>query len=286
MPEGDVLKITSEKLGLALVGAPLVDAQLRWPSVAGANLIGATVISAASYGKHILLRFDDGRTLHTHLRMEGFWKIARTGTPAARGSVVAKYSHQKKESGANGGPLEIRVVLANENWTALGVALGMLDLIPTAEESRLLGHLGPDILAPDFPTTGAVLGAERLLAYADWPICAALLEQRVVAGIGTIWMAETLWTAKLYPWRLVSELDDAERIALLRTASSLVQRSVEIARVRGFGAVPRRAHGQHRKFCVRCQTPIKVSALSGPDARPDQGSFDRIVFWCPTCQAP
>jgi len=285
MPEGDILKVTAEKLALALVGKPLVQAEFRWPSAGGANLEGATVTDAVSYGKHVLIRFDDGRTLHTHLRMEGFWKIAPTGTPQARGSLAAKYSHKKKDAGANGGPLEIRAMLANEQWTALGIALGMLDLVPTYDEAKLLGHLGPDVLSPNFDTEGAALGAARLLEFGNWPICAALLEQRAVAGLGTIWMAETLWTTKTYPWLKVSDMDDAARISLLRTASNLINRSVEIARVRGFNAVPRRAHGQNRNFCVRCQTPIKVSALSGPDARPDQGSFDRIVYWCPTCQA-
>jgi len=285
LPEGDVLKLTAEKLGLALIGKPLIAAELRWPTVAGANLAGATATSATSYGKHILIRFDDNRTLHTHLRMEGFWKIAQTGTPQARGSIAAKYSHKKKDSGANGGPLEIRAILVNENWTALGIALGMLDLIPTADEPKLLSHLGPDILDPNFKQVGAFIGAQRLTNFNDWPICAALLEQNTVAGIGTIWLAETLWTTKTYPWRKVSQMDDAERVELLRTAANLITRSVEIARVKGFSAVPRRAHGQHRNYCVRCQTPIQVSALSGPSGKPDQGSFDRIVFWCPKCQS-
>ena len=285
MPEGDVLRITADKLGQALVGKPLIQAELRWPSAAGANLIGRVVTSSSSYGKNVLLRFDDDRTLRTHLRMEGFWTIARTGTPAARGSVAAKYSHKKKDSGANGGPLEVRAILANEQWTALGVALGMLDLIPTAEESRLLAHLGPDVLAGDFLEVGAVIGAERLAALSDWPICAALLEQKVVAGIGTIWMAETLFATRVYPWRLVSDFDDDERVGLLRTASNLLNRSVRTAGLKGFGAVPRRVHGQHLKFCGRCQEPISVSALSGPEASPDQGAFDRVVFWCRGCQS-
>jgi len=286
MPEGDILKVTAEKLGSALVGAPLVSAELRWPSVAGANLVGATVIDTASYGKHLLIRFDDNRTLHTHLRMEGFWKIARTGSPAARGSLAAKYSHKKKDSGANGGPLEIRAILANSDWTALGIALGMLDLVPTADEANLIGHLGPDVLAPDFLESGAPVAAARLAQLGTMPICAALLEQTAVAGLGTIWLAETLWALRCYPWRRVDEFSIAELAALVRTAANLLNRSVSIARSRGFGAVPRRVHGQHGKFCVRCQSPIAVAALSGPHARPDQGSFDRIVFWCPVCQRP
>ena len=284
MPEADILAVTAHKLGQALVGHPLTTAELRWPSCAGVNLVGDVVTSSSSYGKHLLLRTDGRRTLHTHLRMEGFWQVAPTGSPRARGSLAAKYSHKRKDSGANGGPLEIRAVLANSKWTALGVALGMMDVLPTRDEPRLLGHLGPHVLSDDYQTEGAVIGAQNLRRYNEWPICAALLEQRVVAGLGTIWMAETLFATRVNPWRLVSSFDDDDAIGLLRTAGRLVGRSVAIGLSRSLSAVPRRVHGQHNRFCVRCDNPIQVSALSGPDARPDQGAFDRIVYWCPTCQ--
>lgn len=267
MPEGDILRLTAERLSLALRGSPLVRAELRWPSAAAANLVGATLLECVSYGKHLLMRFDDGRTLHTHLRMDGAWRVARTGTPLAAGR-----SH------------EVRAILATETWTCLGHLLGMLDLVRTHDESRLIGHLGPDVLADDFEGPGLAEGLRRLGKEPGRALCAALLDQTVVAGIGTIWMAESLFTRRLWPWTPVAELDDAERTAMLLTASRLIARSVAIGSTKGLGAVPRYAHGQLGKPCARCRTPIALGALSGPDVRPDQGAGERVVFWCPTCQ--
>lgn len=268
MPEGDVLRLTAERLGQALGGSPLVRAELRWPSAAAAHLVGATVLESLSYGKHLLLRLDDGRTLHTHLRMDGSWRVARTGTPQAAGRAPT-----------------IRAVLATTTWTCLGDQLGMLDLVRTHDEKQLVGHLGPDVLAEDFETGGLAEGLHRLALDPGRTLCAALLDQQVVAGIGTIWMAESLFARRLWPWTRVAELDVGRRSALLLTASRLIARSVEIGRHHGLGAVPRHAHGRHRKPCNRCRTPIALGALSGPDVRPDQGAGERVVFWCPTCQA-
>ena len=116
-----------------------------------------------------LTRFDDGRTLHTHLRMDGRWTVASTGSPAAsaRSSLV-------------------RAVLANARWTAVGYRLGMLDVIATRDEHVLLGHLGPDILAEGFESAGLAEALDRLRTQGAVPVCDALLDQRIVAGIGTI----------------------------------------------------------------------------------------------------
>ena len=84
MPEGDILRRAARSLDEALAGQRLVRAELRWPSAAGVDLVGATVLRTVPYGKHLFTRFDDGRSLHTHLRMEGSWRLSRTGTPEAR----------------------------------------------------------------------------------------------------------------------------------------------------------------------------------------------------------
>ena len=268
MPEADVLRLTAERLGQALGGSPLVRAELRWPSAAAANLVGAVVVESLSYGKHLLLRLDDGRTLHTHLRMEGSWRVARTGTAQAAGRSPT-----------------VRAVLATSTWTCLGDRLGMLDLVRTHDEPRLLGHLGPEVLAEDFEGEGLAEGLRRLALRPERAVCAALLDQSVVAGIGTIWMAESLFARRLWPWTPVSDLDPDERSALLLTASRLIARSVDLGRRQGLGAVPRHVHGRLRKPCTRCRTPVALGALSGPGVRPDQGAGERVVFWCPICQA-
>ncbi|ACZ30270.1 DNA glycosylase/AP lyase, H2TH DNA-binding protein [Xylanimonas cellulosilytica DSM 15894] len=276
MPEGDVLKLTAERLGAALGGAPLVRAELRWPGIAGADLCGRTLRESVAYGKHTLLRFDDGRTLHTHLRMDGSWQVRRTGARDAAGRSPA-----------------VRAVLATETWTCLGWHLGMMDLVRTRDEGMLIGHLGPDVLAPDFvgaPATdgrfddGAAEGTRRLAVDPARPVCVALLDQRTVAGLGTIWTAESLFAERLWPWTAVGELPTGRVRALLLTAARLVRGSVAVGRRQGLGAVERRVHGRHHRPCVRCGTPIALGSTAGPDVRPDQGALERVVYWCPVCQ--
>jgi endonuclease-8 len=260
MPEGDVLYLTARRLDAALRGTPLQRAELRWGTAAGAHLVGATVTSCVSYGKHLLTRLDDGRTLHTHLRMEGYWRVHRTGSgPAAARSPA------------------IRAVLGTSSWTCVGWHLGMLHLVRTRDEPTLLGHLGPDVLASDFPDVGVAEGVRRLAAQGDRPLCEALLDQRVVAGLGTIWMAESLFAQRLWPWTPASALDDEARRDLLLTGRRLMGGSVIVGRSRGLQVVERRVHGRNRRPCARCRTPIEVGQANQPP-------YDRPVFWCPGCQ--
>ena len=265
MPEGDVLRLTAGRLGAALRGAPLVRAELRWPSAAGVDLVGATARETVAYGKHLLTRFDDGRTLHTHLRMDGYWRVHRTGAREANGRSPA-----------------VRAVLATETWTCLGWHLGMLDVLRTRDEPRLLGHLGPDVLGDDFADR-LDEGAGRLVTDPDRPLCAALLDQRGVAGLGTIWTAESLFATRRWPWTPVGSLDDDARRTLLVTARRLMGRSVEVGRRSGLGAVELAVHGRHHKPCRRCGTPVALGSTAGPGRRPDAG--ERAIYWCPTCQS-
>ena len=261
MPEGDVLRLTAERLTAALRGLPLVRAELRWPSAGAANLTGATALETSAYGKHLLTRLDDGRTLHTHLRMDGYWRVHRTGSREATARHPA-----------------VRAVLATEAWTAIGWHLGMLDLVRTHDESRVLNGLGPDVLGDDFPTTGLADGVVRLAREADRPLCAALLDQRTVAGLGTIWMAESLFARRIWPWQAAGSLPDGERAVLLRTARRLMERSVAVGRARGLGAVELHVHGRAGRPCHRCGTPISVGTAN-------EKPYERPVYWCPTCQS-
>ncbi|GAB4084994.1 Fpg/Nei family DNA glycosylase [Myceligenerans cantabricum] len=264
MPEGDVLRLTAERLDAALAGQVLVRAELRWPSVAAARLVGATVVGTGTYGKHLLTRLGDGRTLHTHLRMEGQWRVDRTGSrgAAARGPAV-------------------RAVLATRHWTCTGLRLGMLDLLATRDEPRLLTGLGPDLLAADFApgVAGSRLpdGVARLARDPARPLCDVLLDQRTVAGLGTIWMAESLFARRLHPWTPAGDLDERDAAALLLRARDLLWRSIRIARVDGLGAVESFVHGRAGRPCRRCRTPIAVGTAN-------EQPFERPVFWCPACQ--
>lgn len=260
-----MLRLTARRLDDALAGRRLVRAELRWPSAAGADLSGRRVLGTSAYGKHLFTRFDDGRTLHTHLRMEGGWRVDRTGSRAA----------------SSRHPM-IRAVLAGERWTCTGWRLGMLDLLATRDEPRLLAGLGPDVLAPGFapdvPGSGLPDGVARLLRDPARPLCDVLLDQRTVAGIGTIWMAESLFSRRLHPWTPAGVLDDDGAAALLLRAGDLMRRSVNEARRGGLGAVRMSVHGRLGRPCRRCRTPIAVGTANDPP-------FERPVFWCPTCQA-
>jgi endonuclease-8 len=275
VPEGDVVRLTAARLDEALAGRELVRAELRWPSAAEAGLAGRTVVANVPYGKHLFTRLDDGRSLHTHLRMEGSWRLARTGARDARGAEPF-----------------VRVVLANAWWTAIGNRIGMLHVLRTADEPTITGPLGPDVLADDFPGTGLAEAVARMRADdavggsgprhrperagTGVPVAEALLDQHLVAGIGTIYTAESLFALRIWPWTPVRELDDLE--AVLLTARGLMQRTV----THGFdprAGVVRHVHGRTRKACHECGTPVAEGTAN-------ELPYQRPIFWCPSCQRP
>lgn len=260
MPEGDVVLRTARRLTQALADGPLVRAELRWPSVAGADLLGRRVLETVSYGKHLLTRLDDERTLHTHLRMEGTYQVRRTQVPPQRWSQHT-----------------VRVVLATSRWTCAGISLGMVDLVPTKVEHTLIGHLGPDLMADDVDVD---IAAANLHAQGARPIGEALLDQRVAAGIGTIYTAETLWLLRINPWRAANAVDDPARV--MTTAAQIMRRSADAPSITATGDTRpgrgTRAYGRANKPCPRCGTPIHEGRLGTPPT-------DRVTYWCPTCQA-
>lgn len=264
MPEGDILARSARTLHQALTGSPLVRAELRWPSAAQVNLVGRTVLGVRSYGKHLFMDFDDGRTLHTHLRMEGSWRLARTGAPGAAGRGAF-----------------VRAVLGTEAWTAVGDRLGMLDVVPTRDAGGLVAHLGPDILAPEFPVGGLPEALERFRTRHGVPVGEVLLDQTVVAGIGTIYMAESLFARKIWPWTASDAV--ADPASLLMTARALMERSVESATptVTGEGGrgLTTWVHGRSGRPCRRCGTPVAVGDVREPP-------MQRPAFYCPACQRP
>lgn len=261
MPEGDILVRVARRLDAALAGRRLVRGELRWPTLGAVDLAGAVVLGNATYGKHLLTRLDDGRTLHTHLRMDGLWRVYRSSDLVPGGP-----------SRADRAP-DVRAVLAEETWTCLGIQLGMMDLVPTAEEGRLLGHLGPDLLGADLDVDVA---AARIAAEGGRPVAEALLDQRVVAGMGTIYVAETLWTHRVWPWAPAADVDGA---ALVRTGRALMRRSAD-ARTPTATGEPRRTshvHGRRNRPCPRCGTPVRAGRAGLPPT-------DRPIYYCPRCQ--
>lgn len=139
MPEGDTVWLAARRLAEALNGRALTVSDFRVPQLATVDLTGRQVLTVVSRGKHLLTRVEGGLTVHTHFRMEGSFRLFRSGALW------------------RGGPAwQIRLVLGNEDWTAVGYRLPVLELLPTVREHDVVGHLGPDLLGPDWDLAAAL----------------------------------------------------------------------------------------------------------------------------------
>lgn len=261
MPEGDTLWRTAHRLNQALAGDALVLADLRWASVATVDLRAMTTVEVAARGKHLLHRLDSGLTVHSHLRMEGQWRIAHPGPETER---------------ALRNP-DLRAALGTEQWTALGLRLGMLDVVPTAQEHTRVGHLGPDVLGHDWDPARAVA---NLAAYEGF-VGDALLDQRTLAGVGTFWASEALFAERILPWRRTSDVGGERLAHLVDRIHTLMDRGKENAAQSSTGILRRGqeswVHGRSGRPCRRCGDTIRV-AMTGDQPR------QRTLFSCPTCQ--
>jgi len=227
--------------------------------LATVDLTGRRVLEVVARGKHLLTRFEGGLTLHTHFRMEGSFRIFRTG-----------------ERWRGGPSYEIRIVLANAEWTVVGYRIPVIDLIPTARENEFVGHLGPDVLSPTWSVDQAV---ERIAREPDVEAGVALLDQRNLAGLGNLYRTEVLFLRGISPWTRIGDVPDVP--ALVDLAARLVQANRRHAAQTTTGDTARGR--QHYVFerqglpCRRCGTTIRT-------ARQGTRPQDRITYWCPTCQ--
>jgi endonuclease-8 len=266
MPEGDTVFRAARQLDDALAGSVLRKTDFRVPVHATADLSGQTVEGVGSRGKHILMWTDAGWTLHTHLRMEGLWHLARS-RPGGRPS-------RRLPPGA--APHEIRVLLETDTCLALGLRLGIVELLRTGDEPQVLGYLGPDLLGPDWDLAEA---ARRLRAAPGRTIGEALLDQRNLAGIGNLYKNEVLFLSGEHPWTAVEEVADLERML------TRVQRMLLLNTKHPEQATTGDTRKGHRhwvmerpgKPCRRCGTPIRFG-------RQGDAPMARHTYWCPHCQ--
>lgn len=258
MPEGDTVLRTARRLHAALAGMPLAICDLRWASIATVDLTGRATIEVIARGKHLLHRVEGGHTIHSHLRMDGSWRVV----PLASLHGRPPRDHR------------IRAVVGTVTQLCLGRSLGRLDVVPTGREHELVGHLGPDLLADDWDPRTALAG---LRAGADVTVGEAMLDQRRVAGVGTIHASESLFLRRLHPHMPVSELDDETGLGLLEQS----RRSL-IAGVQGRAGSAARGtdywtYGRTGRSCRRCGAPVRTASV-GPPGR------ERTLFVCPRCQ--
>lgn len=269
--EGDAVHRCAARL-TALAGATVLRSDFRTPTLATADLAGRVLGETRAHGKHLLTRFTDGWTLHSHLRMSGSW------------TVVGRH-------GRNGRPLlprhlTVRAVLTLDSGVSLvGVDVPVLELLRTRDEHRVVGHLGPDVLAGQPTATQEHFDLDEALARLrrdpQRPIVEALLDQRGVSGLGNLWAVELCFLRGLWPWTPVGEVDLEPLLALARR---MIRHSLEHGTGMTTTGVKRRGEnhwvtGRSNRPCRRCGTLVRFRPAAGSGA-----PYTREVWWCPSCQ--
>jgi endonuclease VIII len=257
VPEGDTIAYAARRMRPVLEGVvpdeiatPQARHRMdRWPE----RLAGRAVRAIDTHGKHLFLRFEGDLVLHSHLRMTGSWSVYRAGARWRRS------------------PRRAWLVLKARGHEVVEFDGPVLELM-TESRTRFsrLADLGPDILAEPFDR-GAFLRRLR----ADDPtrgIGDAVLDQRIVAGIGNMWKAEACWGAEIDPWRRVRDVSDAEALAVV---DAVRPRMIDAA---AKGPREHAGHGVYNRAgrpCPRCGGRVQARG---------QGDDNRTTFWCPGCQ--
>ncbi|MEU6563206.1 DNA-formamidopyrimidine glycosylase family protein [Nocardia nova] len=251
MPEGDTVYLAAARLRTALAGKTLTRSDFRVPRYATLDLRDRMVDSIGSYGKHLFVRTET-LSIHTHLKMEGSWRIYRPGARWTEPGFTA------------------RLVLATTDAEAVGFALGLVEVLPRADEHTATDHLGPDLLGPEWNAAEAV---RRLAAHPDQPIGLALLDQTNLAGIGNIYRSEICYLRRIHPATPVADVDLP---ALVDEAHRVLTKAAHQPPWRPL------AYGRQRRPCRRCGAAMVVHLLGDP-ATPNR---ERGIYFCPRCQPP
>jgi endonuclease-8 len=258
MPEGNTVWLAARTLRRALAGSTLTGSDIRVPAYATTDLTGRRVLDVQPRGKHILVRLDGGLTLHTHLRMDGAWRVY----PAGRRVTDSRD--------------DVRVVLETEKSVAVGYRVHDISIVATAEEDSLVGHLGPDLLGPDWDHAEAVrrMGSDPARAIGE-----AILDQRNLAGAGNIYKTESCFLRGVSPWLPVGEVTDLDAFVDLLHRLLLANRERYNHVTTGDSRPGYRTWVYDRagRPCRRCGTTIRGAWQGKPPYR-------RISYWCPRCQ--
>ncbi len=260
MPEGDTIHYAARRVGAVLSGHVPDGIETphprfgrdHWPE----RLAGRRVEAVDALGKHLLLRFEGGLVIHSHLRMTGTWRVLRSGQRWSRSPRSAWLVMRRGEE---------EVVQFN------GPVLDLLTATRVRTDPRL-ANLGPDLVAPRPFDEARFLRRLR----EDDPtrtLGDALLDQHIVAGIGNFWKSEGCWLARIDPWRPLARVRDEEAVAVVRSIRPLMQQSAE----HGRQDLYRTIYDKAGLPCPRCGASALIRARG-------QGDDNRTTYWCPTCQ--
>ncbi len=276
MPEGDTIARAARSLSRALVGATLTAVRSPLGAIANGHLVGHKIIAIDTHGKNLMMRFDDGRALHTHMQMSGSWHIYRPGERWRQSPGAARVVFEALQVRPDGPPVPFVVVCFR------APVVRLLDRVQATQDARLAA-LGPDILAPELDIDDVL---RRFAAVSDRPLGDAVLDQHLVAGIGNIYKSETLFLVHEDPFRRVADIGEERlRIVLIRARELMQANTSPIPPManRGSTRVTRMALGGPRYWvykrggeaCLVCGTTLKMKR---------QGEALRSTYYCPSCQ--
>ncbi|MDT7720227.1 MAG: endonuclease [Mycobacterium sp.] len=250
MPEGDTVFHIAETLRRALVGRTLTRCDVRVPRFATVDLTGHVVDEVCSRGKHLFIRVGPA-SIHSHLKMDGSWRVT---------------SRAKRVD------YRVRIILEASDIRAVGIDLGVLEILDRAHDGDAVEHLGPDLLGDDWDPK---LAAANLTARPDRPIAEALLDQRVLAGIGNVYCNELCFVSGHLPTAPVSAVTDPYRLVSRARDMLWANRFRWNRCTTGDTRTGRQlwVYGRAGQSCRRCRTPINYD---------DRG--ERVAYWCPACQ--
>ncbi|QAY74300.1 Fpg/Nei family DNA glycosylase [Agromyces protaetiae] len=274
MPEGDTVFQAARRLHAALAGAELTRTDFRVPRYATADLSGERVDEVVARGKHLLVR-TPAWSIHSHLKMEGEWRVFAPGERWTKPGHLA------------------RVVLETSAAVVVGFELGTVELLPRADEAAALAYLGPDLLGEEWgasPEAAAHSAAEAVARLAatppDIPVAVALLDQRNLAGLGNVYVNELCFLRGIRPDRPIGDVPDLPAVVDLGRRLLVANRD-RVARVTT--GVDRRGqrlwvYGRAGEPCRRCGTRIERGEIGRAVADSVTDPQERVAFWCPNCQ--
>lgn len=291
MPEGDSVHRAATQVHAALAGKTLDRAELRVPRFSAVDLTGRPVMAAGSKGKHLFVvvgpdpsrpghsgpdtagRSGAGRdtvVLHIHLKMEGRIRVLQAGE---RWRFPAHSA---------------RLVLRAGNVEVVGTDLGLLRALSPDEADRAVAHLGPDLLDGDWdPDSSVAEAVRRISGRPRRTIGEALLDQRNLAGIGTIYRAELCFLRGIDPRDPVEVVPDLPAVVALarRLLVANAGRAVRVTTGESRRGRELWVYGRDGRPCRRCGTVVETFRLGArADPAEPTDSLDRVVYRCPSCQ--